>query len=565
MSPRLYDGTDFYQVYFARSGFVFGTVLDELALLCHKFNIPVRRTEKEEQVPNVISAICADILFSLYDGMKIWNPDPSVVEALKCLLIHRNPHIDEYFSTLLFRSCLPYEKRTIPVCETQIKHMTHDEELIDLWPSAAVFGIGGTHNGGAVPLLLFDEHVTDGKQRNVFSSAMLIKRQVFGSQQVPASVYPILNEVDHIDGFGGAHPKNLGAYAKYLQTVPLMVETDDNLRMYAFVPVTWKQAIVDVCIVAFILGVQNDGRALSDTVWMPETKESMKDFARHTLQRNHPYFNNSFSYVNQLLSKNFVEGMRSEKNLLTIATGNGRIPKTTKAGVTTKQIMLMPFLPSLLKKYFGEVLSKFVLMPMWDVRIAREIENATVKNILSVTTGDEDIINAELDIGRISMLHLEKQTVGEKNQTWLIEITTEIISSPTALKNYLFRANSGDGYVIFKNAVYGTIYLGKGSAIDEAEWRAVCDQLLQSEGSSNIELNAENSTCGCWHLTHNERGIADFLLNGNPSHLYVPRSSLTVFMLRAMVTTIRSKRSELEARLMGNDMENRSATQERID
>ena len=69
--------------------------------------------------------------------------------GLDRIIVHTSPHLDEYFAELVFRLCLPQEKRNCDFLEQSIFSKTNDLACQHLWPTAAVLGIGGTVSGGA--------------------------------------------------------------------------------------------------------------------------------------------------------------------------------------------------------------------------------------------------------------------------------------------------------------------------------------------------------------------------------------------------------------------------------
>jgi len=72
------------------------------------------------------------------------------------------------FAILLFKACLPPNKRNVPIEEAIIHSCDNDIAAKSTWPEAAVFGIGNTVNGGAKPLLMYDEHVPHGQKTKIF-------------------------------------------------------------------------------------------------------------------------------------------------------------------------------------------------------------------------------------------------------------------------------------------------------------------------------------------------------------------------------------------------------------
>ena len=490
-----------------------------------------------------LSIKCVNDVKSVFGDMPLWNPEDSILQGLKCIFMHKNPHIDEYLSSLFFRACLPASKQNLFVDEVALTSKDNDIAAMQTWPAAAVFGIGNTYSGGAKPLISFDEHVREGEEKAVNSLAMLMKRRIIGNRQAPPPVFRILNEVNHIDAFGGAHQKNLANYIKNLHFLKLQIKNNDGVNTH-YIPPRWKQTIVDVCVTSFILGIQEqrfDFQSIS--VWLPIIKEELKKFTKKTALKADPLFGSAFYRVSQFMTDIFDKELKNDRVKLCIPDKKGsRVPKRF-SGEYVDQIMLVPYLSVLIERYFGEDIAFIMLAPLWEARVAREIENTmTRKTLEEYVPGDDELINADSPIGRLTVLHCDGpdddfgEPEGERTCTWIFDLdASSSISSPNTLNFFISRNNSGNGYTIYRDYSNGYIVLTKSYAISEAEWEAVCEELILSEGITNGLCGK----CGCWHVTRNTNGVAGFLLNGNPSHLYVPRSNITAESLRDLIHRVR--------------------------
>ena len=536
-----------------------------------------------------LSIKCANDIRSVFKGMQLWRPDDDLMRDLKYIFLHKNPHIDEYLSSLFFRACLPIEKQNLIVDEVALVSKDNDLVAIQTWPQAAVFGIGNTFSGGAKPLISFDEHVREGEEKAVNSLAMLMKRRLIGNTKAPPPIFRILNEVNHIDSFGGAHQKNLATYIKNLHLAKLSMQKDSNSGSYCMPP-RWKQVIVDVCVTSFMLGIQEqryDFQASDE--WLPAIKLSLKRYMKNTSLKENPLFGYAFNRVSHFMTDVFEKELASDRVKLNVSDNKGGKTPKKFSGEYVDQIMMVPYLPVLIERYFGADIAAIVLSPLWEARVAREIENnMSRKELERVVGGGGELMDAECSLGSLTVLHCDGWGDGSKKReggspgepdgglgsgqggapdsgqedmqgsgqeykqgsgkqvaaegrppcTLIFELTaSENISSPNSINFYISRENAGDGYSIFRDNVNGTIILSKGYSISDDEWKHVCDALILSEGNTN-DISGE---CGCWHITRNKNGIAAFLLNGNPSHLYVPRSAITAYSLRELVLSIRNK------------------------
>jgi hypothetical protein len=92
-----------------------------------------------------------------------------------------------------------------------------------------------------------------------------------------------------------------------------------------------------------------------------------------------------------------------------------------------------------------------------------------------------------------------------------------------AIQNYLSDNNYGCGFVLVRNPTLGTSALFKGANIPEEKWEKLVHLIKGKEDE-------------CWHVIERSDGtIAPFILNGNKTHQYVPRSALDDKALVALV------------------------------
>jgi hypothetical protein len=57
-------------------------------------------------------------------------------------IVHTDPHLDEYFAELLFRSCMGSSAWQSEFVEQSIFSKDNDFGAQQLWPDSAIFGIG---------------------------------------------------------------------------------------------------------------------------------------------------------------------------------------------------------------------------------------------------------------------------------------------------------------------------------------------------------------------------------------------------------------------------------------
>ncbi|MDR0861750.1 MAG: hypothetical protein LBN30_03110 [Oscillospiraceae bacterium] len=490
-----------------------------------------------------ITLKAAQILRETVSALEIPPQETDKLAQLKYLTPHRAPHLDEYLAMLMFRACLPEEYRNLETRETTLFSLRDDAEAKALWARSAVFGIGGTANGGATALLGFDEHVPDGESRDSDSLTMLLKRRMFGSQAVPPALYTLLNEVDCIDSSGGAHPKNLASYIKNLQNTPI---TSDG----AYMDPTWKTAVCDGALSALLMALRDDVPLSDRRVWLPAVRATLDNYRNRSPLKSDPLFADAYSKVRNLFLTTFDKEISKGATLLTYADEQGRrVPRKSKSGRTTAQIMLMPYIAAAVQRYWGAELGELILAPFWHTRIAREMAHTRVSRALTrdakpTGAGYEEL---QTEVGRVTLIRCLPAEipiadgVSMTGESWIIDFDAdETVAAPGAINRYLQTNNNGLGYTIFRDAHSGTIVLSKGSSTPESEWVAVVNALLEDEGSSDAQDLAPSATgepaeIGCWHVTRNANGYAAFLLNGNPAHRYVPKSAICADMLADIV------------------------------
>ena len=183
-------------------------------------------------------------------NIKQFSPD--CCKKWKYILMHCQPHVDEYLSSFFLRACLPASMDKFMVGETILFSKDHDIEAQRIWPEAAVLGVGNTINGGANALLLFDEHAVNQDSAEEGSLIMLMKHYLLGSQRLPKPFYDMVREINYIDQYGTSHPKSLAVYTKYIQAARLPTANLEEM------PPEWKCALMDAVFAAYYYAIRNE-------------------------------------------------------------------------------------------------------------------------------------------------------------------------------------------------------------------------------------------------------------------------------------------------------------------
>ena len=462
-------------------------------------------------------------------------------DKINRIITHKNPHLDEYMAVLLFRALLPDGKRLIPLEECILSSADNDNVARAAWPDAAVIGLGGVHNGGAFPRILLDEHIKQGEKQKEMSATMLVWNKYLGAAPAPPALSSILREVDCIDANGGAHNKNLANYIKKLHETELILQSQGGKpKIQHQMDSAWKEACVNACIAAALLGIKEGRPIFSPEYWKTAACESLDFYKAHSALKGYILFNNAFSRLKGLVASIDREATQHKTDLRIMRHDGTYQAVRAKNGDSVRQYLLIPYITALCKEFWGAELGGIIMMPFWEVRIMEQMAFIQATKILKDEIFDirKDYPDVNTAIGRLSVQHISKM---RDQQGSFIEKAPMIVdleskyNARSALTSFINTQNDGLGYVIFRNAVKGNVVLSKGNKIPDSEWRKLTDALIQIEG------NSDSRKPGCWHVTPSDSGIAPFLVNGNAAHQYIPKSSITANGLAGLLNRIHRK------------------------
>ncbi|MBO4369629.1 MAG: hypothetical protein J5803_05980 [Desulfovibrio sp.] len=449
----------------------------------------------------------------LHDCIKNCKPSiPKEVEKLTHICTHQRPHLDEYMAILLFVSCLPESIRRLPLEETVMTHATEDSAVREKWSTAAVFGLGGVQTGGAKPLLIFDEHVQNGQKNTASSAVSLVARSLFGRSLLPKPLFQILREIDIIDAFGGAHPKHLSNY---------ILRMHDYAESGQFsLGVNEKKAVIDAALLALLEASKKAIPFWQESIWKERAISSFKDHCCASALRQQAGFEQAQTHLLQNLlafRQPLFPPLSSEQCSLTFATGSYRL----------RQTILIPYLAALLPLVWGETCGTMIMDILWDARLLTQMHYASVLRALeahfNAETDNEDIAT---EIGNIAFRKVPVSSGNAGMLSWVIEITPKkgISNARQALISFARKHNNDRAVTLLRNTETKSLVISRGHGIPKEQWDALIDWLVDWEGSSDTEGNP-----GCWHVVTNASGErADFILNGNAAHRYVPESRVTI-------------------------------------
>ncbi len=464
---------------------------------------------------------------------------PPQAASVERLLAHKHPHLDEYMAMLLFKAALPKSRDGLPLGEIVLRSLDNDAEARAAWPSSAIFGMGGTNTGGARGLLVFDEHIRPGQEQEAGSVTMLVRQQLFGAQALPTPLSKLCRETDHIDAYGNAHFKHLGNYIKRVHEAEFLFPDKAAADGADSVLPGWKQALAEACIAAVLCALQEKKRFMTAGYWREPVVASLNRYATQTRLREDADFGQAF----QKLKRNIC-GFKGAK--LRIKQPDGSLQQL-QSGPSGKdgqqdpwQLLVMPYIAALCQEYWGEDLGQLILSLFWEARILGDMGYAKIYGALEqLVAAGESEQSADTPVGTIHFRQVDSQApdaTGTLRRPWILELRPagRLANCRAPLTSYLKNNNGGVGYTLVYPAEAGGVVLSKGAATDPEEWQKLVAHMLESEG------NADEGQGGCWHVVQNANGhLADYLLNGNPAHQYVPRTRLTAASLAEILAGLR--------------------------
>ncbi|MGA8809582.1 MAG: hypothetical protein WB973_17060 [Thermoanaerobaculia bacterium] len=479
-----------------------------------------------------ISAKSADFVAELLSGTR--TRLPAAAARVTKLVTHANPHLDEYFAALVFRALLPSSKRGLVLGEAVLGSRDNDSLAQSTWPDAAVFGIGATENGGARPLILYDEHTHTGVKRKASScSELTLKRVVEGfPHALPPELFFVFGEIDHIDANGGAHPQQLANAVKWLHDISFMVHAGATPaeRISEQLSFIWKQALVDAAVVAALYVLRERIDLKKRDAWKDYAGDSLRHYKEHTLLRERPQFEACY----QRLTQNVLGFPGRGPVWLTTRGADGvLVPRLDSHKREIPQRLVMPWLSRACVECWGPQLGHVILAHFWEATLMNQLSFVRIKDELTTVLGegrvdvDVDTPVGELQFRTLSGIAVKPAGSADGNSTvqpWVLFYRPRIdIEAPKPpISNFIASKNQGVGIFAIVNPRSDTLVLSRGGGVSDSVWEAVIGQLVEREGDSDAK-----DVPGCWHITRDEKGKpADFLLNGNKAHQYVPRSAL---------------------------------------
>lgn len=453
------------------------------------------------------------------------------LKKLDRTIVHTHPHLDEYFADLLFRSSLPEYKMGIDFMEMSVESQVYDSTCHAYWPNAAVMGIGATLKSKPNTMYLFDEHTNNGKSKEP-SCSQLVADQIF-KKYLPKSIRTVLKEVNEIDSAGGAHAQHIGNIMKTAHQIRFMFKKTrlQHQNIQNWIPDQWKKAMMDASITAIIYCLENNIELEKNFQYRGKlTRESMEHYFKYCPYREDALFNKSIQYMR--------------------ATYSNQAPSFLKANLplskTIKQKLLLAQVCFALEVCWGKTISKAIMMNYWEVIYqGQAIFNQAIKELNPLTTiKKETILHCKFGSFQKQEIPLKSKTTKNVNLWLLYGEPTPMLSMGNKPLNYkMNQENDGYGFVFLNDLFSLKKAIFCGTKTPYNLWKKIVDHLCLNEPD-------------CWHktLTYKSDKYASFLINGNPSHRYVPQSNLEFKDFIAIVSKITSKEQYGNLFLRNNNM-----------
>lgn len=462
---------------------------------------------------------------------KIKLLDTNALKKIRRTIIHKNAHLDEYFAELIFRAILPPYLKDIEVCEHVL--MSNEDDLFAKisWPNGVVFGIHSDEAGGAKALAFYDEHNNDGSRAKP-SCSQLVAEEYLGSG-IPDSIQCILDEVNYSDSHSGAHQYNVKNLFFAMHDILFVVGKDDvnGHLVTKYLTDNWKRAIVGSCMTAFVYAYENNllTSILSNEqkeVVEKATKRSLDYFLSHTLLQE--YSPKYFEEIKKQLLRMFkVWRSEESKDKNFHKTIDSAIWKDEESGVEIgKQILILQPLCYALEKCWGNEVSHFIMMHIWQIIFHQQLSFHEIKDEIFKVTEDGDGKGLtrfgyieKITISNTSFKPEQKEkdkrkrNLNTQSSLWFYEV---IVTNPqypnvkAALgsiinDDYSNKGNNGFGLFLLHDKTINSKAVNSGSTLPGKIWRELSDSITKAESDRWFQLQPNGV-------------YADFILNRTKAH-----------------------------------------------
>lgn len=441
-------------------------------------------------------------------------------------IVHTDPHMDEYFAELLFRSCLSTNMSNIEFIEQTI-YSKDDLACLQLWPQAAVFGFGETQLiAKQHPLLLFDEH-RDGDKKNTTCSQIVIdylKKTNQIENTFSSSIWKLLNEINTIDMYGNAHNQHIGNIIKILHNVRFLFSIGDLEKddVRDFLPPLHKRALIDACIVAIVYCLENKINLNDPSLLKSVLEKSLERYKEKCLHKGRE---NNFDGAFQDIKTNYGQQVKVFREAL---LKNRKELITDNFGNNIPQLLILSRICFACNQCWGEKISDAIMTHILEAEFQKQNNFLSLKNELEKTFSNSDEGKTPLGMIQRKILHTieinkmikdkkyNKKFVPGKAPLWIISIRpiSSVFNPNQAALNYINKHNDGCGIIFIENTYIGTKALIMGQGILPEDWEKLNEVIKKIEPD-------------CWY---HPKGTT-YSLNGNKAHREKPFSMLDMTAL----------------------------------
>jgi hypothetical protein len=511
--------------------------------------------DNPEEFFKALSLKSSEYIRDVFQSHHVKSKLPADIGSLKRIIVHIDPHIDEYLGQLIFRGCLPSELDASLTFHEQIIYIDDDDtECQDLWPAGAVFGIGEVVSGGATPMLLFDEHLADNKaEREFLSCADVVAKKLLNS--IPESICKLIFEINAIDAYGRAHPQHLGNILKNVHQATLIVEKDllslnHNKMMFS---VNIKKGLFDACIAAVVYCMECDMDLRFESKDMKEIanvfmRESLDRFLETCLYKEHELYDTivkRFKYMtenqyNVLRSQAFLKDRKGkyvvkDEKCHPQSSGTSKKPGEPQLLILSRVIRACEYC-------WGRKVTNDIFKYIWESEFITSLIYFTNYSAL-LKTSDSIEKQYSCPFGElhrekappIKIKRNEKRPQKKGPPLWIqkesmepivvleIELNEDALRVKEAALSYIRKQYNGCGILFLTVAVGGYKSIFKGHSIPDDKWKDLVSLIMNREK-------------GLWHdASRDPDKPAPFLLNGNRANRHIPNSPLTTSLLLELI------------------------------
>lgn len=467
--------------------------------------------------------------------ISVSKPFGKIEKSLVRNIVHTNPHLDEYFAELMFRSSLSRNKKNIEFIEQSIFSKENDLGCKQLWPQASVFGIGRDVSPDVAPLFLFDEHIVSGKMASSCSELVIKYLEYNNEVTISDSLKKILNEINIIDEYGNAHPQHLGNIIKTIHEVKFLFSKGQSKKddVRDFLSCIWKKALINACIVAVIYCLENNIDLISDPASKKDyLQKSLNEYVDRSLHRSHPNFEDArqkiaSNYGNQQGVFDEAVLRKAGKELITDNTGNS-IP----------QLLILSRICFACYNCWGEKITHMIMPHFWETEFQNQINFETLYKEMDKIFANNKSVDQMTQLGIIRREILfditldikkeifdqhthQKRDIWKKSHLWVINIRPNgnVFNAHKAALNYINKNNNGLGIVLTEDTYIGSKTLFRGKSVPVENWKKIISLIKSIEPE-------------CWYdPSRDPNQPAQFIINGGKARQYVLLSGMDISAL----------------------------------